>query len=177
MKNRITVFYKKVLYWKLIVLFSKKALPSLEKIVLSFSIRNLESFENIIFPRVLFYLECITDQKAFVKKANIKGIKIKSKQKTLNFVAQVNLRGDRSLIFFDFITLFLLPALQKKFVKINNKVDASGNLSLVIKDLSAFPGLSEERIFFNYPLKIDLILRNSTKGVGKFFLKELGLKI
>jgi ribosomal protein L5 len=175
MNNRLNIYFYKTLYWKILIFFYKLKKPELDKIILTFNIRNLNNFEEIVFIKSLIFLEIIANQKAFVKKSEILGLK--SRKRTVNFVSQVILRKSKMLIFIDLLNLFIIPKIRKKFIKITSKILFTGNVSLNIKDLTVFPGLFEYGINYLYPLKIDIIFKNSNKLKSKFILKEFGYKL
>jgi ribosomal protein L5 len=174
MRNRVHNYIQKLIYWKNIIIFHKSQKPILQKIILTFSIRDLSSLEEFFVIKSLVYLEIVSNQKAFVKNSEFSGLK--SKRKTINFLSQTTLRKEKMYYFFDFFKLIIIPNMKKKFLKINNKFAFMGNLTIIIKDLTIFPGLLEQAMHYLYPLKIDFVFDNSNNIRSKFFFKEIGLK-
>jgi ribosomal protein L5 len=176
LKNRVRLFFfkEKIFYWKLLNVFKIKNVSCIDRVLISFNVRNIKELENNIIVNFFYFLEVISSQKVFLKRF-VKG-NIKTKIKNINLTGQVVLRNLKAYNFLDFLNFFILPNLKKNFVKINTKVDPIGNLSISIKDLSLVPGLTEQlNNETMYPIKIDIIFKSGNIEKGKYFLKELGL--
>ncbi len=144
----------------------------LSKIILSFSLRDVTNDEDLCLIKSLYFLELISSQKAFVKIFK-KYSRNKTKQNTLNFLAQVNLRKNNMYFFLDLFYNSIIPRLTQKFIIINDTIDIKGNLTLMIKDLTVFPSLFLNSLLWSYPLKIDFIFKNSSEKRSYLFFKEL----
>jgi ribosomal protein L5 len=171
---RLFFFKEKIFYWKFLNILRMKNIPSIKKILISFNIRDIKELEDSIVMKFFYYLEVICNQKSFLNNL-VKG-NIKTKVKNINLTGQISLHGIRLYSFFEYFNFFVYPSLKKNFIKINTNIDnSSGNLSMFIKDLSIFPGLSEElNNQISYPVKIDIIFENSNLDKSRYFLNEFG---
>jgi len=174
-KSRLILLSKFNVRWKFTkIYFNYKftKLIYLSKIILSFSLRDITNDEDLFLIKSLYFLELISSQKAFVKIFK-KHSRNKTKQNTLNFLAQVNLRKNNMYFFLDLFYNSIIPRLTQKFITINDYIDIKGNLSLVIKDLTVFPSLFLNSLSWSYPLKIDFIFKNGSDKRSYVFFKEL----
>ena len=174
-KSRLILLSKFNIRWKFTnIYFNYKfaKIVYLSKIILSFSLRDITNDEDLCLIKSLYFLESISSQKAFVKIFKNYS-RNKTKQNTLNFLAQVNLRKNNMYFFLDLFYNSIIPRLTQKFIVINNTIDIKGNLALIIKDLTVFPSLFLNSLLWSYPLKIDFIFKNSSEKRSYLFFKEL----
>lgn len=170
-QNRLFFFKEKIFYWKILNIFRNSNIPTIDKILISFNIRDIKQVEDGVIAKFFYYLEIISGQKVFLKKLS-KG-NLKAKVKNINLTGQVTLRSIKAYNFFEYYNFFIYPILKKNFVKLNINFDKMGSLSIFIKDLSIFPGLVEElNNQTSYPIKIDIIFKKSNKDISKYFLTE-----
>lgn len=173
--SRLITLSKFNVRWKFINIYFNykfKKIVSLSKIILSFSLRDITNDEDLVLIKSLYFLELISSQKAFVKVFR-RHSRNKTKQNTLNFLAQVILRKNNMYFFLDLFYNSIIPRLTQKFITINDNIDFKGNLTLVIKDLTVFPSLFLNSLLWSYPLKIDFIFKDSSDKRSYLFFKEL----
>lgn len=175
-KSRVFVFLHKILYWKFVQIYGLSPASrafSIEKIIVTFNLRDLRDVEEPVIARAFFLFEAIVNQKVSVSRVVVGDVK---KKKKFSITGKVTLRGVKLFYFFDMFNVFVQPMLRRNFFSINKKLDSFGNLSITVKDISVFPGMSElmTSVNFKYPLKVDLFFKKGSKLQTKYLLEEFG---
>lgn len=135
-------------------------IPKLSHIVLNINLNKNEFDSDLLNVKLMLALEILCTQKPFVK--NKKQKKSSIKDKNLFFNLQSILRGKNMYDFIYFFQIFIYKYLKEKFVFINKNIEKC-DYFFSIKDLSVFPGLSENLIYS----KIYLHFLLSTKNVKR----------
>ena len=155
----------------------KKDYKNLEKVVINVGMGRmsaLPNFEEKVLPEVAKELAVITGQKPASQpaKKSIAGFKLR----TGTIVGlKTTLRKKRMAEFLNKLINIVLPRVRDFRGIKKESVDASGNLSIGLKEYLVFPEVSAEIAKVNFGLEITLVpkLRNYEKAVELY--KELGI--
>lgn len=140
---------------------------------LTMKISNLDSEVHFFYARTTLLLDMIAGQKSSVLNY-YKSIKGKDTYKVI-YVSRVTLRKQNLLNFFYFLLFLSSKNIYKKYYTMSNLCYENGNFSLVLKDISVFPGFLEYFFKWEYPLLIKFLFSRSGFLINEFYFKNLGL--
>ncbi|MCL5006952.1 MAG: 50S ribosomal protein L5 [Patescibacteria group bacterium] len=150
---------------------------SLEKIVVSVGLgraRTSPQFEEKILPDIAKELSGITGQKAAIRRAkkSIAGFKVREG----DIVGlTVTLRGRRMKDFLEKLVTVVLPRMRDfRGLDLKN-IDASGNLTIGIKEHVIFPEVDQDTSRVAFGLEVTLVSGAKSKEEGIELYRQLGI--
>ncbi len=170
-------FYKKLLpeMQKEMNLSSAMAVPRLEKVVISMSVKQVLQ-EKRALEDAVHELSLITGQKPMITKVkkSIANFKIR---KGMSIGCKVTLR---SSIMYDFVYRLInvvFPRI-RDFRGLSSKAfDLQGNYNIGIKEEVIFPEIDYDKIRFNKGMNITFVINSKNTQDSLFLLKKLGVPI
>ena len=151
----------------------------LEKIVVATGVGKLRArpqFDENLLPEIIKELALITGQKPMTAKAkkSVAGFKVREGD-----IAglKVTLRGQRMKDFLVRLIGFVLPRI-RDFRGIDPKsIDASGNLTIPIREHIVFPEINPDEVKVDFGLEVTLVATTKSREEGLNFYKELGIPL
>ena len=174
--DRYKYNYKYINQWKILhfsnsVLLKKNLKNPL--VILTFNFFDLRTKDFLTLIEAIFFIETITGQRPYLSKISINKKHFKSK---INFKVQVHLRKIYASNWINLFKEFILTSIdENEALKVPFKVTNLGNFSFFLKDLSFFPGLEEESLYWNKSIKFDFILNSKNKYLSNFIIDQFGL--
>lgn len=152
--------------------YNKMALPKLEKVVVNIGIGGAKLNPKLA-EAAKNSLIAITGQKPIVCRAKkaIAGFKIREGDEV---GLMVTLRGVKMYDFVEKLANIVLPRL-RDFRGIDEKsLDASGNLTLGIKEQIIFPEITTEKSEIIHGLEVTMVINSHSKNASRKLLEKLG---
>jgi len=153
---------------------NKFVAPHLEKIVINSGVGRI-SREKKSLDSIIEGISLITGQKPVLTKAR-KAISAFKIREGLPIGIKVTLRNKRMYDFFEKLIKVVLPRM-RDFDGLNlDSLDKHGNLTIGLKEVSAFPELSrQQKTEYIFGLEITLVTKTPTRDAALLLFKKLGL--
>jgi len=149
------------------------SLPSLEKVVVNVGVGEASDDKKLLNP-VLDHLEIVTGQKPVVTKArnSVAGFKLREGQP---IGAKVTLRGRMMNDFVTRLISVVIPRI-RDFRGLERNMDGHGNLTIALKEQSAFPEIPFDKIGNRIRgFSITFVTSSNNDEDGEALLESIGV--
>ena len=149
------------------------SLPSLEKVVVNVGVGEASDDKKLLNP-VLDHLEIVTGQKPVITKArnSVAGFKLREGQP---IGAKVTLRGRMMNDFVTRLISVVIPRI-RDFRGLERNMDGHGNLTIALKEQSAFPEIPFDKIGNRIRgFSITFVTSSNNDEDGEALLESIGV--
>ena len=149
------------------------SLPSLEKVVVNVGVGEASDDKKLLNP-VLDHLEIVTGQKPVITKArnSVAGFKLREGQP---IGAKVTLRGRMMNDFVTRLISVVIPRI-RDFRGLERNMDGHGNLTIALKEQSAFPEIPFDKIGNRIrAFSITIVTTSNNDEDGEALLESIGV--
>lgn len=148
-------------------------LPKMDKVVVNTGIGDFARDKKSV-EQVAKSISLITGQKVLVTKAR-KSIASFKVREGMPVGLKVTLRGKRMYDFVEKLINIVLPRIRDFHGIAPSSLDQNGNLTIGIKDVSAFPEISKKDLVISFGLEVTLTVKSASKEHSKKLLEALGM--